>query len=276
MNNLKKYVEWKLTHSDKTSTAEGYPLTLGNCKANKRLKQLVVYGNSIDNIGVGELIADETDVNRGKYKIPVIQRGTNLIDVNKFKNGNFKINDDGSCTLSWILTGRFSAYITNLSHIPAGSQLVFRASIIEATTNIKDLLIQLTYKNGTTKYLACWDATKITLEDTIKQVGLYIYASEQKNSYITFKNFGLYYQNEYIGFEPYVQPVTTNVFLSEPLCKIGDYVDFKNKKAVHYNDGIATEEAVKVELPVITGKTTVIEVDTQIKPSKIYAKYIKR
>ena len=47
MNKLKKYVNWKLTHSDKTAEAEGYPLVLENCKSNKRMKQLEVYGNSV-------------------------------------------------------------------------------------------------------------------------------------------------------------------------------------------------------------------------------------
>lgn len=275
MNNLRNYVNWKLTHADKTAEAEGYPLVLENCKANKYMKQFRIYGNSNYSTGVGDVIADETDVNYGKYKIPVIQRGTNLIDVNDFKNGNFKVNGDGSCTLSWILSGRFSAYNTNLGHIPAGSQLVFRASIIEATTNVKDLLIQLTYKNGTTKYLACWGTTKITLEDTINQVGLYIYASEQKGSYITFKDFGLYFQNEYNGYESYVQPVETNVFLSQPLSDDSSYIDFKYKKAI-YPGSIIPDEYLNIKLPKLNAKTTIIEVGSSLLPGNIYGKYIKR
>lgn len=46
MTNLKDYVNFKLTHADKTAEAEGYPLVLENCKANKRMKQLEIYGNS--------------------------------------------------------------------------------------------------------------------------------------------------------------------------------------------------------------------------------------
>ena len=47
MNTLKDYVNWKLTHADKVAEAEGYPLTMENCKRNKRMKQLEVYGNSV-------------------------------------------------------------------------------------------------------------------------------------------------------------------------------------------------------------------------------------
>ena len=46
MNKLKKYVNWKLTHADKTAESEGYPLVLENCKSNKRMKYLEIYGNS--------------------------------------------------------------------------------------------------------------------------------------------------------------------------------------------------------------------------------------
>ena len=172
----------------------------------------VIEGNS-----VGELVTDTTDANYGKYKIPVTTRGVNFINVDDFKNGNFKVNVDGSCTLSWTLSSRFSAYNTNLSHIPAGSKLVFKISILEATTNYKYVLIQLTYSNGTTKYLACKNSTPITLEDTIKHISLYIHNSEEKGSYITFKEFGLYYENEYIGYESYVESITTNIYLDEPM-----------------------------------------------------------
>jgi hypothetical protein len=47
MNTLKDFVNWKLTHADKTAEAEGYPLTMENCKKNKKMKQLEVYGNSV-------------------------------------------------------------------------------------------------------------------------------------------------------------------------------------------------------------------------------------
>lgn len=377
MTNLKDYVNWKLTHADKTAEAEGYPLVMENCKANKRMKQLELYGNSIqdgtptpDNPievqSVGErtinLFDKDTAIKQlayinvsqsryyysadsssiaipcnpnttytishgiqtsifracyiksdilpaptgsqvldayeciqssgdnvlqvttgeectyliiqcasavyddfiqtlqiqegstvtpyepyGKYKIPVVTRGINLINVDDFKNGNFKVNVDGSCTLSWTLSSRFSAYNTNLSHIPAGSKLVFKTSIVDATTNYKHVLIQLTYSNGTTKYLTCNGSTRITLEDTIKRVGLYVHNSEEKGSYITFKEFGLYYENEYIGYESYTEPTSTNIFLNEPLRKIGnyaDYVDFKNKKVVRYNYGFTITSSI--------------------------------
>ena len=86
MNTLKDFVNWKLTHADKVAEAEGYPLVMENCKANKRMKQLEIYGNSVQDgtptpenpievESVGELVSDATDVNYGKYKITLLING---------------------------------------------------------------------------------------------------------------------------------------------------------------------------------------------------------
>lgn len=43
------------------------------------------------------------------------------------------------------------------------------------------------------------------------------------------------YVSEVDRFEPYIEPTTTNIYLSEPLRKVGnyaDYIDYKNKKVV--------------------------------------------
>ena len=86
MLTLKDYVNWGLTHSDKTADAEGVPLVLENCVRNKKMKQLEVYGNSVQNgtptpeapariESVGELVTDSNNINYGKYKIPIIING---------------------------------------------------------------------------------------------------------------------------------------------------------------------------------------------------------
>ena len=47
MNTLREFVEYKLTHSDKTAEANGYPLKMENCKKYKKMKQLMLYGNTV-------------------------------------------------------------------------------------------------------------------------------------------------------------------------------------------------------------------------------------
>ena len=70
METLKNYVNWKLAHSDKVADAEGCPLVMENCKANKRMKQLQVYGDcmqsqtpSPDNPSEIETVGDLTTKN---------------------------------------------------------------------------------------------------------------------------------------------------------------------------------------------------------------------
>ena len=85
-------------------------------------------------------------------------------------------------------------------------------------------------------------------------------------------------------YEPYIEPVTTNIYLNEPLRKledVEDYIDFENQRVVRYIeevDGVLTlleePKVEKIELPkLITfeGKTNVLSVDTTIEPSKIEA-----
>ena len=43
MDSLKQYVDWKLAHSDKTTTAEGYPLVMENCKTNKKCRKFTEF-----------------------------------------------------------------------------------------------------------------------------------------------------------------------------------------------------------------------------------------
>lgn len=87
----------------------------------------------------------------------------------------------------------------------------------------------------------------------------------------------------------------TNIYLNEPLRKIGDYldyIDFKNQKVVRNVDvvddtgtltieesyqGLATPTEETIELPTIPTNegTKIIEVDTTISPSRIDIEYLK-
>ncbi len=49
METLRDYVNWGLTHCDKTGSVEGVPLVMENCVKNKKMKQLEIYGNSVQN-----------------------------------------------------------------------------------------------------------------------------------------------------------------------------------------------------------------------------------
>jgi len=53
--------------------------------------------------------------------------------------------------------------------------------------------------------------------------------------YCTFKNLMLTIGEETTEYEPYLEPIITNIYLDEPLRKLGDhadYIDFENQKVV--------------------------------------------
>lgn len=95
MNTLREFVEYKLTHSDNTSEAEGYPLVMENCKKNKRMKQLEVYGNCFQ---------DGTPTPENPIEVQCVgEKSRNLFDISKsikdYGGLEATINADGSYNL---------------------------------------------------------------------------------------------------------------------------------------------------------------------------------
>lgn len=246
MNTLKDYVNFKLTHADKTAEAEGYPLVLENCKKNKRMKQLEVYGNSVQDgtptpeepievQSVGELVTDTNDVNYGKYKVPIVTRGNNLIDSDLWLNYFDKL-EDGSYHSKGIITQttkvplslKANTYTISLDiKCPTGTN--YRLYMFDANNNE---LYVWNIKSGTGK----WKNIKHTFTTNVdvSYVG-WIYSAISDD--VSFRNLQVVKGAENLTYEPYIEPTTTNVFLNEPLRKIGDYADCadaKNKKVIQH------------------------------------------
>ena len=268
MNRLKDYVNWKLTHADKTAEAEGYPLVLENCKSNKRMKQLIVYGNSVDGIGVGE-------------------KTVNIADMSIFADNACVDNGDGTYTITKGNTKESGLLYID---IEAGSFIRASCNFECVNTTASYLPLQVCYTNGRTTTMKLYNNKIATVTATaqIKWFRIVMTSGDPIGAYYVFKNLMISADAKYDSYEPYGKykmPLivkgdnTTakhNMFLSKPLYNSECYVDIKNKKAVHSNDGIVTEEVVNIELPVLTAKATVVEVDTSIAPSNMYGKYIKR
>ena len=82
-------------------------------------------------------------------------------------------------------------------------------------------------------------STKITLTEPMTVIGVYLQdngASEgDYKSPVEFKDIYIENADNIIDYEPYVEPITTNVYLNEPLRKIldyADYIDFENQKLI--------------------------------------------
>lgn len=86
MNTLREFVEYKLTHCDKTAEANGYPLTMQNCKKNKKMRQLELYGNTVQ---------DGTPTPDAPIEVQSVgEKSINLFDADSVSA--FDRQDDGS------------------------------------------------------------------------------------------------------------------------------------------------------------------------------------
>lgn len=361
MNTLKDYVDWKLTHCDKTAEAEGYPLIIENCKTNKKMKELQIYGNSLpaiqkdknlfnieniveyvftynyaewlddrsgiimtskftngSNIGylknlcpdlkvghkfvvsfetnavrhgslvnyfylvgtslqlytgtqytctqemldgqlyaysgetenpyikniqfeienlvsTGELITDTTDINYGKYKIPVIQRSKNIFNIENLRwqiiNTSTQWLDDHSGIIMkyGFTNGGSIGYLKDLCPgLKVGDKFVFN---FETNAVRNGNPVRIFYLLGAS--LEMRRGTQYTCTQEMLDSDVFAYSGQTENAYI--KNIQFEIGDTVTNYEPYKEPIITNIFLDEPLRKLGDYadyIDFKSGKVV--------------------------------------------
>ena len=256
METLKNYVNWKLAHSDKVATAEGYPLVMENCKANKRMKQLQVYGDCLqsqtpspDNPSeiqsVGDLITDTESEYYGKYKIPITVSGNNLLQT----------------TTNLYLDKPLRKVGDYADYIDFKNQKVIR-NVKEVTYNgtenwkynDTDNVIYLSINNlASSKYCYSTHFLSQALKDTINPYFrpvsnvLRLYQQNGNILYSSADEFKIFLANQNTAGTPLI----IYCLLSTP-----------------------TEEDISCQLPKTLAKTTVIEVDTTLLPSNIKGKYI--
>ena len=276
MNSLQNFVNWKLTHADKTAEASGYPLVMENCKVNKKMKQLEIYGNSfqdgtptpetpIEVQSVGELVTDAADYNFGKYKIPVVTKGKNLLKPTsvsaeairadrypRTKNNYGTTIDttdlsDNSVTVTQISNSNYQpvSYQNGFICILTDGLTVGKKYNISFDIDIHENPLNVTYitlmPGGVASYNISVGSQKRRIGCTFTHA-----LSTQQYAYpfmeircmgmsFTASNFMITEVDFDDSFEPYVEPIKTNVFLNEPLRKIGDYadyIDFKSNRVV--------------------------------------------
>lgn len=291
MNMLKDYVNYKLTHADKTDEAKGYPLVMKNCKKNKKMRDLKIYGNTADGLSVGEPVVAESDINYGKYLIPVCIGGINLFCLAKTDAKEQTING-----ITFTPLGDERVHIKGKA-IDESSNIAF----YYRTTQTGNMPIKRgTYKakqnhwtwNGLNLMFGCNNGSKgQNINSMNNSVSL-----DMDNGYISSLYIGLggdALKREWddiielqlmdgtddLPYEPYAEPELRNIFLGEALEKNGDnadYIDLKNKKAVHFRGESIVEEQLDITLPRLSGATSIIETGTSVSPFGMYGKYIKK
>lgn len=221
------------------------PLTLPNCVDNKSVINYSIYGNSaqdgiptpanpieIESVG-------EYDEASGKYKIPVVARGKNLFDIGKIynvtlSNGAYIINNqDGTLTIGGTYTVNSLKTLKELCPLlEVGDVAVLRAE--SNAVNTGTVLNRVYLANGTTLYFNI----PFTVTQAFLDSSLIFYSSKDTNNVISesyYKNIQIEIGGTVTEYEPYKEPITTDIYLDKPLMGIGkafDYIDFENQKVV--------------------------------------------
>lgn len=215
---------------EKTSTT--FPITFDG--VGKDLKDYRVYGNTVQNgeptpdtpiemVSCGDLVTDTNDVNYGKYKIPVIVKSKNLFDDTTLSNK--WINISGSVV---------DLPKSNCKRFECVEGETYTLSASYETQHASNIIVMAFYDSNDT-LISRNVVSNLQYEEliaTAPQNSKYLYAG-----YYTIEPQTIQLEKSDIAteYEPYVEPVITNIYLDEPLRKVGDYsdyIDFKNSKVV--------------------------------------------
>lgn len=249
-----------------------FPLTLANCVDEESIIDYTISGTSG---GVGEY--DEVS---GKYKIPVTVSGKNLTNPKAWVSG---VNESGfnKITLNYI-TSVGENYITTT--LPAWSAIASEKIAISKISTIgfkvdKNQIVEgymtfqcgvqyydengdkISYKNvhngatADTEYVAV-KGTDFGVPSSTTHIRFFIVSREQVVENLKLYDFYITKEKD-TTFEPYHEPITTNIYLDEPL-EQGKSVGYKKDKLP--------------TVPTFKG-TSILTADTTIQPSNAEVTY---
>ena len=253
-------------------TAKGKPLTAWSITGNTVQNGTPTPDNPVEVLGCGDYDSDT-----GMYKIPVATRGKNLfkapVYTSKTENGvTWESNGDGTITVRGIASGYSTFMLSNKYPIPSnciGQNLTFDYRISKVSNIIWDVIIFYDENNTeVVRYaLGAKDAVTIKIEPNFKKVTASI---KRGNNYETIGTVGLMIElgTEATEYEPYHEPITTSIYIPTPLYS-GEVM--RSDGTITRSDG-TTETFTAPQIPTING-TTVIDVDTAVKPESMTIKY---
>ncbi|MBQ6894079.1 MAG: hypothetical protein IJN40_01130 [Clostridia bacterium] len=186
----------------------------------------------------------------GKYKIPVVQRGINLFDISKFNATAQTINgitftplDDERVHIKGKLedTTKSANYKANFKTQVFLKQGTYKTKINKYTGN--GLTVIFNISNGTdgSNISSNISSGDITFDNAFIQFAQLYVSSGTTIEFDDIIELQLMKGTEDLPYEPYVEPVTANIFLNNPLRKLGDYadyIDYKENKVVRNIKGV--------------------------------------
>ncbi|MBE6138345.1 MAG: type II secretion system protein [Firmicutes bacterium] len=219
-----------------------------NDRLNTSLYNYTIYGNSIqdgtpnlsENVSVESL--GEYDAASGKYKIPVKVSGKNLF---KESGSSLTLKNQGTLRTSTIAPdneiilkpGTYKLTIFTSNAMNLKYRFMYSLLVTQEGTNKEFYLESSTVSTG--------GVFTVDKETKIRGVYVYLSGSDNASAQITINNIQLEKGNVATEYEPYIEPLTTNIYLDEPLRKIGDYADYIDfssgkivrKVGIQYFDG---------------------------------------
>ena len=156
------------------------------------------------------------------YKIPIEVSGKNLVDMSKVSRGYLNqsgevLNSGGFQTSDFIDVSN----ISNISISSAKSYAFYDEEKVFISSEIKSMTIFRSY----------------TIPENAKYIR-FDWQTESVNGSIVYAVAGSYTEDTFPPYEPYKEPIKTDIYLDEPLYKIGsyaDYIDKNNKEVVRKN-----------------------------------------
>lgn len=228
----------------------------------------------IENIMVSK--SSDTNYEPYGYKIPVIVKGKNLFDKNTVQEG----------------------FIDNADGVFKSSNLYFASDYIEIPSQAATLTITNT---GNAMWGAFYGASKQFVAGLIGYKQPKIIPENAKYLRITIAKAFLDTMQVEEGstateYEAYIEPVTTNIYLDEPLRKkdnCADYLDYANQKVVRKVEvtddtgtlpieqslqplPVPTEEDITLPDIAVSDGTDIVDVTTTVKPSNMELEYYSK
>lgn len=204
---------------------------------------------------VGELITDASDVNYGKYKIPVKVGGRNLFSTNNIEetttNGVIYSVKDNIITLKGATTDKAFWLDLPLPSILPKNRYYIRMNVDNTTGLSGKIYVRYgssySLTGGSSKVLGQFGTYGVA--DSIASVTVQVQANTTIDTKI---KIGIGRKPSDIDkYEPYIPSETYNIYLDEPLRGIGDYKD-----KIDFRSGTVIRNAKKFYPTTVKGVET--------------------
>ncbi len=228
------------------------PITLPDCVDNNSLINYTISGNSVqggiptpDTPVEVESVGDYDEAT-GKYKIPVVCSGKNLFEIRSpvlsgesayrgYGGTNYTVYDYGYKLMPYTGIGFW------FNDLEVGENYTISCRFMNSVTN--GVYFFIGQNQGTASTSSTNNrAYSYNIKENARLSMTFVAAEENLISFgfgtsgnITITDIQLEKGDTATDYEPYAEPVTTNIYLDEPLRKIGnyaDYINFENQKVV--------------------------------------------